>query len=66
MDKKGFFQAEKRPLWMLVGLLLFSSIMYIPSFYHSYTELGTAYQFIWAAFVLMLAPIISFIDSFIR
>jgi hypothetical protein len=65
VEKKGFFKIEKRPLWMLIGLLLFSAVMYIPSFYYSYTELGTAYQFIWAAIVLMLAPVISFIDTFL-
>lgn len=62
MEKKGFFTPRKRPIYMLGGLLLFSVIMYIPAFYYSYTELGTAYQFIWAAIVLMLAPIISYID----
>lgn len=65
MEKNGWFKIRPRIPYLLGGLLLFAVIMYIPGFYHSYTAGGTAWQFIWAAIVLMLAPIVSFIDVFL-
>lgn len=61
---KNWFKFDKIKISFIIGLLLFSSIMYIPNVYNS-VYAGTSLQFIWAIVVLILAPIVGFAELFI-
>lgn len=60
----NWFKPSKNQMIFIIGLLAFSSIMYIPSVY-KLVNAGTSFQFIWATIVLIVAPILGFVDIFI-
>lgn len=66
MENKGFFPFDKRTMSLILVVVVFAIIMFIPAVFNATTSVGTSLQFVFVNIILFAAPFLALMDALLR